>query len=191
MTKLGQTSPTPHPRAGAGVLALLRRGLPSLALAPLLAAGIGASIGGGCGDCSGAIRLMSAQQSDCTECSETADERVVIEPEESFRLTADGPSAESDELVADASIDGDAWFLIDEASGEAVPATISGDSGGHVCRNGVGFSLVPDEPLAPGKYTLVLLLDAIDWPLNGDHAFGQESTYGGALALVREFVVDA
>lgn len=69
--------------------------------------------------------------------------------------------------------------------------TPEGGSGGPIGRNGVGFSLIPDEPLAPGEYTLVLLLDEIDWALNGDHAFGQEKTYEGAKAPMRELVVDA
>ncbi len=187
MTMLRRTPSNP---SRLGSLARLRRGLASLALAPLLGATIGASVGGGCGDCGGAIRLMKAHQSDCTECTETARERVVIEPDESFGLIADGPADDSEELLADASLDGEAWFLLDEASGEAVGATISGNSGGHVCRKGVNFSLVPEEPLAAGDYTLVLLLDEIEWPLIGAHAFGEERMFDGQPALVREFVVE-
>ncbi len=50
---------------------------------------------------------------------------------------------------------------------------------------------MPDEPLAAGDYTLVLRLDAIDWPLIGSHAFGEEGAYDGEPALVREFVVES
>lgn len=127
----------------------------------------------GCGHCEGGIRAMEGGEAS---------------PDDGFSIVADGPgSVTSEELVADAGIDAEAWFLLD-AAGEPVPATISGDWGGHSCFEGNTFTLVPDAPLAPGDYTLVLILDAIAWDYLGDE--GAVETWDGERALVEAVTVE-
>lgn len=146
----------------------------------------------GCGHCEGAIRRMRAQRADCheDECRARAGERVTIAADETFRIGGDGPNEGSEALLGASGIDGEAWFLIAEASGERVPATIDGDAGGHSCRYGVGFNLRPEAPLPAGDYTLVLRLDAVAWPLVGRDPYGERGSVDGAPALIRRFRVE-
>lgn len=128
-----------------------------------------------CGRCDGAIRGMSAQSAD----------GPTIAPETAFRLTGDGPG-DAEGLAEDAGISDETWFLVDDASGDRVPSTITADSGGHVCRNGVGFNLTPDEPLAAGDYTLVFLPEDIAWPYLGE----DPAQWEGEPALVQHYTVN-
>ncbi len=169
--------------------ASLRTSLRRAALLVSIAGGAGL-IAGGCGHCDGAVRRMRAQLADCRgECPEPPQEQLTIRPTETFRIGGDGPKADSELLLSASGVDVDTWFLVAEASGEVVPATIVGDAGGHSCRYGVGFNLVPEAPLASGDYTLVLRLDALSWPHVGRDPYGGLSTFEGAPALVRRFRV--
>lgn len=161
----------------------------SVALASLL---VGAPlVAGGCGHCDGAVRRLRARTADCYEgCEDGAAGRVTIAPGETFGISADGPNAEEAALFDASGIGPDNLFLVVEATGERVPATIEATAGGHMCLHGVSFTLRPLEPLAPGDYTLVLLLDEVAWPHAGRHAYGRVGDYQGARAMVRTYRVD-
>jgi hypothetical protein len=133
-----------------------------------------------CGHCDGAIRTMNVGL------GLDAAERKAIDAEPRFRITADGPADESDELLDKSGVGSTTWYLFHEATGVRIAATITGDSGGHMCRNGVGFNLVPDDPLQAGDYTLVLELDQLAWPLVGKE---KSERFEGREALVRHYRV--
>jgi hypothetical protein len=59
--------------------------------------------------------------------------------------------------------------------------------GWDTCLNGNGFELVPDEPLAPGEYTLVLRIEAIDWLWIGSEE--HLTQFQGERAIVQPYVV--
>ncbi len=103
-----------------------------------------------------------------------------------FRIFADGPLAKSEALMNKAGISASTWFVVDLTTKQRIPATVSADSGGHVCMRGVGFNLVPDEPLAPSSYALVLLIDGVAWPYIGDK---NVERWRGQNALVHRFSV--
>ncbi len=128
---------------------------------------IGAAGWAGCGHCDGGIRGMDGGE---------------VAPDATFSILADGPgSMTSDELLADAGIDAETWFLLDD-TGAVVPSAVFGDWGGHSCLNGNTFTLAPDAPLAPGAYTLVLRVDALAWDYIGEE--DALDTYEGEPALV-------
>ena len=152
---------------------------------------IGALFVAGCGHCDGALRLMRSQRAELYAWPKKADSQKATEPiaiaaDDSFRIIADGPLAKSADLLTDAGIDSSNWFLIDQSTGKKVPAEITADSGGHMCLNGVGFNLKPQEPLSPGDYLLVLILDRVNWPLVEKD---ERRSYQGLPAMTRRFVV--
>jgi len=145
----------------------------------------------GCGHCDGALRMMRSQLAELYTWPQKPDRRpaaepVAIEVNDSFRIVADGPLSQSEELLASSGIDSSAWFLVDQSTGKRVAAEISADSGGHMCLNGVGFNLKPQEPLAPGSYLLVLLLDRVKWPLVEE---AERRSYQGRPAMTRRYLV--
>lgn len=148
----------------------------------------------GCGHCDGAVRRQKASLTewcgkDCPEVTVEGDARTLdVEPNETFRLTADfRRERSSDVILAASGISTRTWFLVGPA-GEPVAATITGDTGGHMCRNGAGFNLRPVAPLSDGDYALVLLLDGIRWPYLGDTP---ASDFRGKRAYVRRYRVRA
>ena len=113
-------------------------------------------------------------------------EPIAIRPDARFRILADGPNAGSAELLGRSRVDAGSWILVADATGQPIAADITADAGGHMCLNGVGFNLAPRAPLAPGAYTLALLIDGVRWPvLDSD----QRGAFRGAPALVRHYVV--
>jgi hypothetical protein len=134
----------------------------------------------GCGHCDGALRAMGEGYTQDEDTSSVA-------PEVVFGLWGDGPgSRSSEELLSDAGITTETWFLLDGA-GEVVPSTLRGDWGGHTCLNGNSFELVPDEPLSAGEYTLVLRIEAIGWDWIGSEE--HLTQFEGEQAIVQPFVV--
>ncbi len=156
----------------------------------LLCAAVTAGVAG-CGYCGGALRLMRAQTAELYRwpggTKLDLPEPVPIQPNERFRVRGDGPKAPPAELLQRSGITAAAWFLVRDSTGEHVPAKIGADSGGHMCRYGVGFNLEPLAPLAPGRYTLVLRLDQIAWPMVEDE---ERRTFEGKPAMVRRFIVE-
>lgn len=110
---------------------------------------------------------------------------VTAGPDMSVRVVGDGPNEDSESLLADAGIDGSNFFLLD-AAGEHVAVTLEADAGGHTCRNGIGIGLRPEQPLDPGTYTLVLVLEDLQWPLEGGAAV---QSHEGKSAFVRRIEV--
>lgn len=150
--------------------------------------GLGLSAGGaGCGSCDGALRELEVRSVDVCKLEDcVADGGVYrVGPDVNLRVVGDGPNEESGPLLRDSGVAADTFFLLDK-DGQRVAATIGADAGGHTCRNGVGFSLTPDEPLAPGTYTAVLLLDDLAWPLTGGAAVQRHE---GKDAFVRQLEV--
>lgn len=149
--------------------------MPRLAVATLLLLSAGALAG--CGHCDGAIRWMGVD----------GEEGGVVAADNGFRIVGDGPGSQtSEELLADANVTPETWFLLD-AAGDTVPSTLSASWGGHSCLNGNEFYLVPDAPLDLGDYTLVLRLEALTWAfLPGDV---ETSTWEGEEALVQAWSV--
>ena len=141
----------------------------------------------GCGHCDGAVRRLRINSVGVCGLEDCAAEGGVtkVGSDVTFRIVGDGPNDESDALLADSGIGEQSFFLVDE-NDEVVPATVTGDAGGHTCRNGVGFGLQPDEPLPLGTYTVVLVLDDLDWPLV---ARTDTQKWEGKLAFVRELEV--
>ncbi len=114
--------------------------------------------------------------------------RTPLEANASFLLRADGPAEGEAKLKELSGVDGSSWQLVDDRTGEVVSARVTGDSGGHACRNGVNFHLKVVAPLAPGAYTLVLFLDKIHWRIV-DEAEQKVGSYRGARALVARYAV--
>jgi hypothetical protein len=146
----------------------------------------------GCGHCDGAVRRQKANLTEWCgkECPDITVERdaqtLAIKPNETFRLTADfRRERSSDVILAASGISDRTWFLVGP-SGEPVSATITGDTGGHMCLNGAGFTLRPLAPLPEGEYALVLLLDDIRWPYLGDTP---ASEFRGKRAYIRRYRV--
>ncbi|MEZ4453272.1 MAG: Ig-like domain-containing protein [Nannocystaceae bacterium] len=140
----------------------------------------------GCGHCDGAVRTLEIRSVDVCGLDEcAAADTIQVGADVSFRIVGDGPADESDALLADSGVSASTFFLLDGADAP-VAATVGGDSGGHICRNGVGFSLQPDAPLAPGTYTLVVDLDGLSWPLVGG---AETQTHEGRRAWVRTIEV--
>jgi hypothetical protein len=144
----------------------------------------------GCGHCDGAVRVMFANAEGAPASREHRGEPAVdrtkpfaIPATAQFRLTGDGPLGTSDKLLAVSRIGPQTWVLLDE-SGRPVNSTITSDAGGHMCRNGVGFTLVPSAPLEPGDYRLVLRLTDIAWP-----AVEDVDSHDGKSAIVRLYRV--
>lgn len=152
--------------------------------------GLGSMLAGaGCGHCDGAIRELRIKSVDVCgleECTETSGV-TQAGPDLSVRIVGDGPNDESASLLADSGIGEESFFLLDE-NDERVAAGITGDAGGHSCRNGVGFNLQPEEPLAVGTYTVVLVLDDLAWPKVGR---AETQSWEGRTAFVREIEVVA
>jgi hypothetical protein len=155
-----------------------------------LVVGLGSMLAGaGCGHCDGAIRQLRINSVDVCgleECTE-AGGVTRVGPDMSVRIMGDGPNDESEALLADSGIGEESFFLVDE-NDERVAVRVTGDAGGHSCRNGVGFNLQPEEPLAVGTYTVVLVLDDLDWSKVG--RAGTQS-WEGKAAFVREIEVVA
>jgi hypothetical protein len=163
---------------------------PSTRAVLTLALGLGlATAGSGCGRCGGAIRQLRVYSVEACGSDECREENGVVRvgPDMNVRIVGDGPNEDSSALLADSGIGPASFFLLDDDDAR-VAVTIAGDAGGHSCRNGVGFGLQPDAPLPPGAYTLVLLIDDLDWPLVGGAA---TQTYEGRSAFVRELEVVA
>jgi len=145
--------------------------------------------GAGCGHCDGAIRELRINSVDVCgleEC-EAAGGVTTVSQDVSVRIMGDGPTDESDALLADSGIGPETFFLLD-ADDQRVAATVTGGSGGHTCRNGVDFELIPEETLPLGTYTVVLLLEDLDWPKVGR---ADTQTWEGKRAFVRELEVVA
>ncbi len=148
-----------------------------------------AFLASGCGYCGGAFRLMRAQRAELYAWPPPrgpANEPLVIAPDERFRINGDGPKISGAHLLALSNVSEATWFLLNDTTAERVPSSISADSGGHMCRNGVGFNLEPTKPLTAGRYTLVLLLSQLKWPLVER---GELRSYRGGDAIVRHYVV--
>jgi hypothetical protein len=170
---------------------LIRRSLQVSTCAALgLALGL-TTTGAGCGSCDGAVRELNVRSAAVCSLEDCAESGGVyrVGPDVNLRIVGDGPNEESGPLLSDSGVGADTFFILDEG-GQRVPATVTGDAGGHTCRRGVGFTLTPDEPLAPGTYTAVLLLEDLSWPHVGDAAVQR---HDGKEALVRklEVVADA
>ena len=161
-----------------------------VAARPALVLALGSTLAGaGCGHCDGAIRELRINSVDVCgldECTETSGV-TQAGPDLSVRIVGDGPNDESASLLADSGIGEESFFLLDE-NDERVAARVTGDAGGHSCRNGVGFNLTPEEPLAVGTYTVVLVLDDLSWPKVGR---ADTQRWEGRTAFVREIEVVA
>lgn len=170
---------------------LIRRSLRLATCATLgVVLGFGmAAAGGGCGSCDGAVRELLVRSADACSLESCTENGGVtrVGPDVNLRVVGDGPNDESEALMRDSDISSDTFFLLDSA-GQRVAATVTGDAGGHTCRRGVGFNLTPDEPLAPGTYTAVLLLEDLSWPLTGGAAVQEHE---GKEAFVRKLEVVA
>ncbi len=139
-----------------------------------------------CGYCDGALRAMQGEGYSAPRPDENG--RTPLEANARFLLRADGPAEEEAKLKALSGVDGESWQLFADATGEAVPARVTGDSGGQACLGGVSFHLSVLSPLRPGAYTLVLFLDRVHWRVVGDAA-QKLGTYRGARALVAHYAV--
>ncbi|MBZ5710737.1 Ig-like domain-containing protein [Nannocystis pusilla] len=170
---------------------LIRRSLRIAACAALgVVLGLGlTAAGAGCGNCDGAIRELVVRSADACHLEDCVEDGGVyhVGPDVSLRVVGDGPNEESEPLLSDSGVAADTFFLLDQ-DGQRVAATVGADAGGHACRRGVGFNLTPDEPLAPGTYTAVLLLDDLAWPLAGGAAVQRHE---GKDAFVRQLEVVA
>jgi hypothetical protein len=140
-------------------------------------------IASGCGHCDGAIRSMDVWRG-LEPDDDTGDE---IGPDAYFRIGGDGPNEDSEELLRISGIDEQSWQLLD-ANGQPVEAEVRWWAGGHMCRYGVAFELRPEAPLEAGGHTLVLWLDAVQWPLVGE-AKSLQTTRDDRRVLQRTYVV--
>jgi hypothetical protein len=97
----------------------------------------------GCGHCDGAIRAMGEGYTQDEDSSSVAPDAV-------FGLWGDGPgSRSSEELLLDAGISAETWFLLDSA-GEGIPATLRADWAGHTCLVlSRGSRPIPSQPGFP------------------------------------------
>jgi hypothetical protein len=130
---------------------------------------------------------FTGEHAPCTEGPSCAE---VIAAEQGFHQKAD--YARVDDLavlLAESGIDAQTWFLVDER--DAIVASRIEPiqhSSAHSCASAVGFNLLPEVPLEPGVYRLVLLVDRVRWPLlRGSVAL---SSYRGEPALVQFYRVD-
>jgi len=130
------------------------------------------------------LQVLSLDACDSSPC-EAEDGVFHVTNDLRLRIVADGPNDDSESLLADAGITPNNFFMLD-ADDAIVATTLSGNAGGHVCRNGVNFGLEPDEDLAPGAYTVVLITSDLAWPLLGSPSL---QTYEGKAAFVRKLHV--
>jgi hypothetical protein len=93
-------------------------------------------------------------------------------------------------LLQASAIGPESWFLVDEHE-SVVPSQITAiqHDSAHSCASAIGFDLVPNAPLRPGVYRLVLLTERINWSVI---RFGVElSSYAGEPAIVQFYRVSA
>lgn len=133
------------------------------------------------GHCDGAFRALRSNGEVFGEA------QTKIAATESFTLAADFEQATPEQLLAHSKVSAQSFFVVGPSG--RVDAEVSAQSftGAHSCANAASFKLTPKAPLAPGEYTVVLLLDEVAWPsIDDDHL----ATWEGKRALVRHYRVE-
>lgn len=153
------------------------------------------TIAPGCwpGRCGGVLRGTPAvtfvgERQTCTEGPACAEP---ISPDQGFHQNGDFARVDAPEVLLEASgIGPESWFLVDQA-GTLVPSriTASQHDSAHSCASAIGFDLVPDAPLAPGVYRLVILSERLEWSILRGGV--ESSTYAGEPAIVQYYRVPA
>jgi hypothetical protein len=101
-----------------------------------------------------------------------------------FVLNADSSAASRAELLERSKLSADSFFLVGPEGRVAADIDARYIETAHSCASAASFTLRPRKPLAPGEYTVVLLLDAAAWP----SVFTSDvSTHDGKRALVRRY----
>ncbi|PRQ09235.1 hypothetical protein [Enhygromyxa salina] len=163
------------------------------ARAPLVIATALLGFASGCwpGRCAGVLRgtprvSFTGEHQPCTDGPACAEE---ISPEQGFHQNGDFARVEDPAvLLESAAIGPQSWFLVDEA-GAVMPSQITAMQHGsaHSCASAIGFDLVPNDPLAPGVYRLVLMTDRLEWSVL---KLGVDaSSYAGEPAIVQYYRV--
>lgn len=136
------------------------------------------------GNCDGAFRWLSA----AGEPSETERSRTMpIPPGATFALSSDSAEATPAELLERSKVSPATFFLIGPRGRVAAQIEARYFQSAHSCANAASFTLTPAAPLAPGDYTVVLLIDKASWPAVFDD---DVTTYEGGRALVRRYRVE-
>lgn len=119
--------------------------------------------------------------------AEAGDGVLGVTADARFYIDADSRKDRTrEQLLTDAGLSATSFFL--KGRSGPVPAEISAQlsSTAHSCAGAASFILRPLSPLAPGEYTLVLLLDAAKWPA----IFSEDiRTWQGQRALFRRYRV--
>jgi len=129
---------------------------------------------------------LTGEHAPCTSgpaCAES------ITAEQGFHQKADYQRVDDPAvLLAAAGIGSQTWFLVDEHDA-VVASRIEAiqHRSAHSCASAAGFNLLPEAPLEPGVYRLVLLVDRLSWPLLRGRV--ELSSWAGEAALVQYYRV--
>jgi len=145
----------------------------------------------GCGYCQGALRDLpratrfGEQTAPCVnglECAEKVDASATFKHRGDCR-----GQVSNEDVLAQSKVSAESWFLLSD-SGSVVPSDISAynNQTAHTCNRACEFYLKPIEPLAPGHYRLVMLVDKTAWRWIGNV---QYSEYNGQKAIVTYYEV--
>ena len=119
------------------------------------------------GRCGGALRgtpmvSFAGDHAPCTEGPQCAE---LIAADSGFHQRGDFARVDDpSSLLSSSGLAASSWFLVGEDDAP-ISSRIEAmqHASAHSCASAVGFDLVPEAPLPPGVYRLVLLVDRIHW----------------------------
>jgi hypothetical protein len=111
---------------------------------------------------------------------------TVVPSNAAFTVNVDSSARDEHELETGSGVTADALFL--EGASGRVPANLTFRvyKSAHSCASAASIQLTPREPLPPGEYVLVLLLDVAHWPAISDSDIER---WQGHPAMVRRYRV--
>lgn len=135
------------------------------------------------GRCEGGFRALHSP----SETGIRRGDRFVVRPQAMFILNSDSGARTAPEVRERSGVTAESLFLEGPTGRVAADVEPHVHTSAHSCASAASFTLHPQSALAPGDYTLVLLLDAVRWPAISS---SDVVVWQGRRAMIRRYRVE-